>query len=87
MGQSNTKYITIDVLDNISVSEAKANMFITQNSRKKYNNVEITLVNVPIDNMDDVRRAYTSSCAISHMAIRSRKMFDKKGTVRIILTL
>lgn len=85
MGQLNTKYLTMDVTDKDSIQDAKAQLAVSCQRGTKFTGVQITLINVPINDVDTVRRLFNDTFPEATETIHQRGWFDKKGTVRIIL--
>jgi hypothetical protein len=85
MGQLHTKYLTMDITDKDSIQDAKADLAVSCQRGTKYTAVQITLINVPINDVDSVRHLFGDTFPGATETIDKRGFFDKKGTVRIIL--
>lgn len=75
----------MDMSNKDSIQDAKAELAVSCQRGTQYTAVQITLINVPINDVESVRRLFNDTFPQATETIHRRGFFDKKGTVRIIL--
>lgn len=83
MGQSNTKFVTVNVADKESINELKAEMLV--HPQRRYDKVHITFKNIPVN----VATLFKKNCEEQYSDVKfvSRKFLDIRGTIRIVATI
>lgn len=87
MGQSSTKYITIDVSDTNAQNESRANLLLMlqdmNSDTKKYTGLQITIINVPVADVQKVKNEFDKMFSNESRLVK-RKFYDNPGTIRLV---
>lgn len=75
----------MDMSNKDSVQDAKAELAVSCQRGTQYTAIQITLINIPINDVKTVQNLFNDTFPGATETIKKRGFFDKKGTVRIIL--
>lgn len=87
MGQSSTKYITIDVSDTNAQNDAVADLLVVlqnlEKNPKLYTALQITIINIPAQDAEKVKVKFDKFNFDSAIYVK-RKFYDNPGTIRLV---